>query len=222
MSYTVYELKPQNPILIIDNIEIELLPINLHLEVYFAEKYESLTNVFSLLKEKPMEIIEVVWALVKYKQQFSYSFTKFRNFILSSKDPLNETSKRLTACWQLAVNISRPLIKNQKRQKEIQEVMGQTSKGPCYATYFDKIAKRYGYSLDEFYNLSLRQLHLLLKIGDDESYKELEVQAALQGKKLKPRMEFADITEEQEQDQEKQAADALAELRKRYEENKDK
>jgi len=220
MSYTIEELNPLKPVLVIDDREIIISLITLHKEVIFKEKYGSLSKVFDAIKEKPEEIINVIWILTINKKEFGFSLEELKKFIFTSKQSILEWSKDMHRCLNESISKSMPLIKNQKRYKEIQEIKGSTTDTePCYAGYFDTIAKRYGgYDLDKFYELTLRQLHMLLSTIGDKQYEELEVQASLHGRKLKPRMTFEDISEEQEKEQEQQALEALKRLQDEYKE----
>lgn len=222
MSYGINELKPKNPILIIDKREIELSLITLEKEVTFIEVYGSLPNIFKVINEIPEEILDITWELIIDKTQFKSRREVFKKYALTSKDSIVDWSRKMMLCIYQSVNKSQPLIKNQKRYKELQEIKGtQTDKTPCYGVYYDTIAKRYPYTLDEFYNLTLRQLHMFLSTIGDESYKELEVRAALANRELKPRMEFNDVTEEEEQQQTDDALEVLKRLEKNYQEKKD-
>ncbi len=217
MSSTISELKPLNPVLTIDNLDFSISIVTLQHEVYFAKHYESLTGVFEALHEKPELTVDLIWVLLIDKDFFDNSFEEFKSFIYNSKDLISEWSKDMSECFHQSVILSRPLIKNKKRYKELQEINNtQVESAVCYASYYDTIASRYGYSLEQFYTLTLRQIHILLKVIGDKQYEELEVQAALQGRKLKPRMVFADITEEQEEEQEEHALDTLKRLQQEY------
>ena len=223
MSYLLEELNPSCPILQIDGKEIKLSLITLHKEVAFAEKYGSFQDVFEHLRKKPEDILEVMFELLEDKTQFKNSPEVFKKFIFSitSKEKIEEKSTKMFEALQDATSKSMPLIKNMKRHKEIQQInsAGEETK-PCYVVYYDALAKRYGYTIEQFYSLTLRQVHLLLKVIGDKTYEELEIQAALQGKKLKPRMNFDDISPEQEAANEEQAFEALRELQKKYQDKK--
>ena len=221
MSYTVEELKPANTVLLIDGKELELSLVTLQKEVIFAEKYGSFQNVFIKLKEKPEKILEIIYELVLDKTKFKNSLEVFKHFIFSitSKEKIEDKSRKMYLALEEASEKSAPKIVNLKRYKEIQKIKGeQADSKPCYASYYDSIAKRYGYSLDQFYDLTLRQLHILLKVIGEKTYDELEIQAALQGRKLKPRMNFEDVTPEQDAENENQAMEALKELQRKYQE----
>lgn len=217
MSFTVEELNPKKPVLVIDKKEILLSLVTLQHDVIIKEKFGSLSKMFDFLAEDPKKIVEVIWILVVDKPQFQNSFEVFNNFALSSDESIVDWSKRMVMCLQESVSKSMPLIRNEKRYKDIQEIKGATTdEKPCYAGYFDAVAKRYGYTLEKFYELTLRQLHIILKTIGDKSYDELEVQAALAGRQLKPRLKFDDISKEEEKENEDQAMDALKRLQEEY------
>ena len=224
MRITVEELNPRKPVLIIDNKEIVLSLITLHHEVIFKDQYGSLAKLFENLKEKPELIFDVVWELLIDKHQFNDSLEIFRKQVFTAKESLLDISKKMTSCLHDSVHKSMPLIKNKKRHEDLKQIKDATTDEgdaePCYARYFDNVAKRYGYTLDQFYELTLRKLHIILNTIGDEAYKELEVQAALNGVKLKPRMTFKDITPEEEKEQEDDALAALQKLKDNYEKNK--
>lgn len=220
MPFTAEELNPSNPRLLINGISYTISLITLSKEVIFAEKYGSYKKTFELLNEDKTKIIELVYELIIDKNVFNNSFEEFYNLILTtSKDSLEEKSKELTRCFYEANSKSMPLVKNVERQKEINKINGIDEGGrPCYGVYFDSISKRYGTSLKDFYDLTLRNIHIMLKVIGDESYKELELEAALQGRKLKPRLNYEDVSPEQEKENDDQAREALKELQKRFEE----
>ncbi len=217
MSYSVEDLNPALPVLIIDGKEITISFVTLHLEVIFKEKYGSLDKVFKAISDDPTEILNIIWILVTDKKEFSFSFEVFKKFALTSKGSIADWSREMMTCLQQSVYKSMPLIKNTKRHNDIQKIKGtQTDEKPCYGVYFDTVSKRYGYTIDQFYALTLRQLHILLKVINDKSYEELEVQAALAGKQLKPRMKFEDVSEEEEKENDEQAIEALKRLQEEY------
>lgn len=218
MAFTLLELNPINPVLTVDGREFELSKLTLKHENLFADAFGSLQELYAKASKEYELIIKALWLLLIDKSQFNNTYSLFLKHILTAKefpnlsDPLDD-----------AVTRSRPVVKNQKRLKEINAIkQNESGEKPCYATYFDSIAKRYGYTLDEFMALTLGQLHMMLNKIGDESYKELEVQAALMGKKLKPRIKYNDISEEEEKEQDAQAMDALRRLRERYEQNQGK
>lgn len=223
MSYTVEDLNPRNPILVLGKKSVELSLITLQKEVIFIEEYGSSIKIFDTLKKAPEKIVNVIWELVIDKGHFKKDLEVFTKFVISSETSIIERSKSMSIALHACISGSMPLIKNQKRYKDIQEISKtQTENTPCYTSYYDTIAKRYGYTIEQFYQLTLRQLHMLLKVSGDKSYDELEIQAALAGRKLKPRINFRDVSEEEEKEQEEQAVEALKRLQKEYQDKKDK
>lgn len=223
MGYSICELKPLNSVLVVDNEEIPLSLITFRIDVILSDKFGSVPGALSAINEDPINILKIIWPLVINKEKFSNSFAGFEKYCFESKESIVLWSKRMTNCLYEIIKKSMPLIKNHKRHKEIQEINSTQSEDfgvPCYATYFDTVAHRYGYSIDQFYDLTLRQLHILLKTIGDKQYEELEIQAALAGRKLKPKIKFNDISLKEEEDHEKQALDALEKLQQRYKDNK--
>jgi len=220
MSTTITELNPLGPVLKIRSREILLSLVTLEKEVLFISRYGSLAKMFNALADEGALIFSIIWDLVIDKNRFENDLEVFQKYILKHCESAEELGKNLSSCLNEAVSKAQPVIKNKKRYKAIQEIKntGIVDAAPCYASYFDSISKRYGYTLKEFYDLTLNQLHILLNVIGDKSYEELEVQAALQGRSLKPRMDFADISEEQEEEQEAQAAEAVKLLQKKYQE----
>ncbi len=79
------------------------------------------------------------------------------------------------------------------------------------------IAARYGYTIDDFYRLTSRQLAALVPVIDNAKHKETELKAALQGRKLKPRPESVlNVTREEEKQQDKQAEELHNRLKQRF------
>jgi len=223
MSYAVEELSPAKPILIIDGTAIDISLITLQHEVIFKDQYGSLSNVFKVINEKPDELVNVIFILIADKKAFQNKLEVFRKFCFTSKDSIKTWAQKMMACFNASVASSMPLVRNAKRMKELQEIKaGGENKPPCYAVYFDSIAKRYGFTLEQFYNLTLRNIHIMLHTIGDESYKEVELQAALLGRKLKPKMDFKDISEEEEIEQEDHAMEALKKLQEDYKKNNNK
>lgn len=221
MSYTVEEFNPQKPVLVVDDQQFDISFITLQKEVTFKAQYGSLNKMFENLKENPQIVISVMWELLIDKLYFNYSYKKFEKFILTTEESLLDVSKKMTACLNDSVAKSMPVIKNKKRYKELQDIKKAQSEGnadPCYVVYYDSVSKRYGYTIEQFYELTLGQLHKILQVIGDKVYEELEVQAALQGKKLKPRVKFDDVSEEQEEQNDAHALEALKELQRKYKE----
>jgi len=218
MNFTPEDFKPMNPVLRIGNQDVELSVLTLSKMVKFKEKYGELSDVYSKIKIDPMELIEIVWLLVKDRNLFNHNFKTFKNKYLSVDTV--KISIAAMECLNDCVTKSMPKVINKKRSEDINKIKGsQTDEKPCYARYYDNIAKRYGTSLDAFYELTLRQISAILKTINDQAYDELATQAALQGKELKPRMSFMDISEEEEQEQDDDAKALFDRIQKEYEEN---
>jgi len=223
MAYSVEDLNPKNPVLKIDDKEIVISLITLNIQVELAETYGSLEIAFKLLQKQPVEIIKLIWVLIKDKSIFDYNFEVYQEFIFKTAEGTNTWAKDMKRCLDSSIYKSMPMIKNLKRQRQIRDMKSpeNDTNEICYASYFDIVASRYGaYTLEQFYELTLRQVHIFLKTIDSKKYDELEIQAALLGKKLQPKMEFNDISEEQEEQQEEQAMKALKELQAEYLKNK--
>jgi hypothetical protein len=218
MSYQIIDIRPPKPVLKIDSKEIKLSFITLDILNIFTAEYGGISAIYDAIEEDPMNVFTVIWQLIIDKNRFNYSAPSFYKYCAKAKESLLDITKKMMDCLDYSIKSSMPLIKNKKRLDELNKIRNiQANEAPCYAKYYDTIASRYGHDLDQFYSLTLRQLHILLKTIEDKSYDELEIQAALAGRKLKPRMEFEDISEEQEKSREEDAQDALERLKKEYE-----
>lgn len=224
MTYLVEELRPKNPVLIIDGKEFKISLITLNIDVELKDLFGGLDKCFDLIRDNPVKILEVMWPLVIDKNFFDNNLQKFTVYIRSAKESLADIAKKMYKCFEQSAVRSMPLVKNKKRQKEIQDIKGAAGGDkPCYALYLDTVLKRYGgFTIDSFYDLTLRQLHIILKTIGEKSYDELEVQASLLGRQLQPRIKFDDITEEEDAQNEEQALEVLKRLQKEYEKNKGK
>ena len=81
---------------------------------------------------------------------------------------------------------------------------------------YDIVAARYGYTIIQFYALTLRQIVALIKTVDWGRHRELEVDAKLHGMKVKPWVEAKKVSPKVKADQDKQAKDAFERLKKRH------
>ena len=81
---------------------------------------------------------------------------------------------------------------------------------------YDALASRYGYTLTEFYELTLRQVTQLLKVSSKAKHKELAQEAALHGVKLKDQLTPLEATDDERAEYDKQANAALERLRERH------
>ena len=133
------------------------------------------------------------------------------------KEELDKIAEHSYKVFDEVVASSMPVVINKEREEAISKMNnGGEVKPPCYARYFDALSKRYSLSLENFYDLTLRNISSMLKTIADESYSELEVQAALAGRKLKPKIVYNDYTPEEEKENDDAALDALASLQKDY------
>lgn len=224
MAYTLEEFNPIESALLMDNREFVLSRITLELDRVIHEELGGIAEAFKLIEAEPMRLFDLCWILIKDKAFFDYNRETFQKYVIGRKENLQKLTVRIVEALHKTVKDSMPLIVNAKRYKEIQEVLTTTTDTkPCYVRYYDSIANRYGYTIEQFYELTLRQVHMLLQIIGDVSYEELEVQAALNGRELKPRIKYDhNISEEEVKEQEDDAMEALKELQRKYQENKDK
>lgn len=217
MAFAAEDLFPTKPVLILEGREIEYNLLSLRITVKLTEMYGSVAATIEHLKDNSEDIIKITWLLVSDKAVFDNSFDKYSNELFKEKDLVGLGGKLINIFNDIVLR-SFPSVKNRKRQNElrkIREEMGEDTT-PCYAAYYDTLAHRYGYTLDQFYDLTLRSIHILLTIHGDKTYEELEVQAALAGKKLNPRLKPIEIDEEKDDEMDKQAAEMLASLQKKY------
>ncbi len=221
MAYNPEDLKPScEKIKINDSLYMVLDMITLEKLVLFEEKFGGLHSVHKLIQESPIKLVEVIWILIKDQSEFDNNFDLFYKTYTESPK-LKELAVHSAVVFNKIIQKSMPIVINRKRADELSKIMAATTDlKPCYARYYDTLAKRYGYSLDDFYRLTLRQVSALLKISDDEQYKEIELQAALLGRKMKERMTQLDISEEEESEQDEGAEELLARLKQNYKEKK--
>lgn len=216
MAFSIEELRPANPIILVKGRELELSLITLKIDAKIKDKFGKLENIFDQVRKNPFSIFDALWILLLDKESFNNSRTDFSQFVLSAAKTSEVTISIMNAIHE-SIGKSMPVIKNKQRYDELLKI-SQTheDRKPCYGVYYDTLAKRYGYSIEDFYNLTLRQLHILLNIVGDQSYEDLEVQAALQGKKLKPRIKPIDIEEKDDKILDDDAKDLHARLMEEY------
>ena len=224
MAYTVEEFNPVDSTLVINKRPFAVLKVTLRVDLLVKKEFGGINKAFESIEKDPLNLLNLFWILVKDKAFFKHDVEAFKKYVFGASEPLKDLSMKMSLVLQETIRDSMPLIVNAKRYKEIQEVLSTTTDSkPCYVRYYDTIAKRYGYSIEQFYDLTLRHVHMLLQIIGDASYEELEVQAALNGKALQPRIQYDhNISEEEVQEQEDDAMAALLELQRKYKENKDK
>ena len=212
MVYTLEELNPVNVVLNINENKIILKKLSIGVELDIVVNHISIEDLIRFDAENISITLDVLWELTDNKKDFNNSKITFINKVLSTKNALS-FNKTLHASLIKVIHDSRP-VQSLKRSTRVQE----EGVKPCYAKYFDIIAKRYGYTLQDFYNLTLRQIHIILKTINSESYKELETQAALLGRQLKPRNEEIELTQEEEDAQDEMAMALQKRLMDEYKE----
>ena len=217
MAFTVDELNPSKPMAVIGDYEVEFNLLSLRITVRINELYESLEKCIKVINEKPLELLPISWMLLADKELFNNKYVSYVEYIQTHETSLNWATKLSTAVYA-CITRSMPLIKNKKREDELRKIMDASgdAKEVCYAEYYDTLANRYGYTLEDFYDLTLRAIHILLTTCSDKSYEDLEIQAALQGKKLEPRMKQIEIDEKKDEEMDKEAEEMLARLKQNY------
>lgn len=224
MNYSIEDLNPLKPILIINDNEIELNLLTLHIDMKLKEKVDRLENVFAEINKTPMLLLDIIWILIADKSKFNNSKIDFKQAIFSAGNTV-ELTKNMMSKTSEVIAKSMPLVLNSKNYEELRKInnLQRDDDGtPCYGVYYDTIAKRYGYTIDQFYNLTLRQLHILLTVIGDKSYEELEIQATLQGKKLRPKIKALDIDTEADTKLDDDAKELHERLMKEYKEKQGK
>lgn len=86
----------------------------------------------------------------------------------------------------------------------------------CYAELYDLFAVRYGYNLEQFYALTLRQIFYLKRIIENRMIEEKTFQAKLHGKELKAPPKPLNINPERRKEFDEQAMQLHARLKKKY------
>lgn len=220
MGFKATDLRPSKVVMNICDKDITLNFVSLEMDVFYTEKYGSINKTLDHIRENPLSIFEVIYPLVEDKKQFK-TLKEFRSFCtkIHLGSSLEDRAILIFEKIQEVFQKSSPIIKNYKRMKEHADIKkAQDDKEICYGEYFDTLHGRYGYSLDEFYQLTLRQIHILLKVASDRNYDELRTQASMHGRKMEERMQYADITEEEEEEQDRHAMEALEMLKQRFNE----
>ena len=221
MNYKAEEFNPPNPWIIVDGMEIELLTFNLGLQIKMQKRFGDLNDLYNLLQKEVDTVIEFCWHLVKDKSFFENRIANFKKKLTLEALKNNKIGNELRIAVEDAILNSTPIIINKKRKEDIQKVKsaGKPAK-ICYANYYDRIASRYSTTLQEFYSLTLRQIVAMLESINDGKQIEFQQQANLAGKKLKPVIEYNEVTEEEEKENDLQAEEAHAELMRKYNESK--
>lgn len=223
MSIKLTELYPIPITFSLHAEEYELLPFTLKKELWVLKSFDSLEKFNEALvkpnSERPFLLFEFIYELLK-DSPFKTIDSFLKKVLSKGRQGVIEATKQASISANNSLLNAMPLVKSVTRTnelKEIQKAKGE-SVGANYALYYDKIARRYGYTLDDFLNLTTRQLFFLLKAIDDGDYAELEVKAALAGRKLKPRLNELDISEDQDKENMKAAEEMLKRMEQRHKE----
>jgi len=219
MQYSITDLRPANPILSIGDRSFTISLITLHIESIIKEKICSLNEIHKNISKNPLIIFDIIWILLIDKNQFD-NYTEFKNFIYKQAKT-SEVSRSISEVIEESFYKSMPKIKNKAKYDDLLRIsQANETEKICYGVYYDRLAKRYGYTINDFFNLTLSQLHILLTVSSDQSYEETEVQAALQGRKLKARMKFNDVEEDEDKKLDNDAKELLERLQREYKNGK--
>lgn len=222
MAYSADDLNPTNPYITVDGVDFEFEVMTLRAEAKMREKFGDTYKVYEKIKEEPLRLYDALWILLRNKEFFKQSKKDFIHYFMNNMDTLSFSKQSMTVINDCFLK-SAPIIKNISKMQELAKIKAQQDEKPvCYGVYYDKIASRYGHTIDQFFNLTLRQLHILLKVSNDEKYQEIEVQAMLQGRKLKGKMEYVDIDEELDKKAESDAKEMHKKLMEEYNKNKER
>lgn len=215
MEYKIQDLRPNNVFIELYDLELEIGLLTLHKTNLILETIGDINNINEILKNNPLLLFDVIWILLVNKSDFKNK-KEFKNAIFSIAKT-SEVSARLKDSLFEVMRRSTPKMKNTKKYDELlklNELQGNAK--VCYGVYYDRLAKRYGYTLDQFYELTVAQLNILLMVSSDESYHDIEIQAALQGKKLKAKMQYDDVDEKTDAELDKEADEMLKRLQAEY------
>jgi len=222
MNISLEELNPFIDPLDINGIHLQTKGFDLYCEVWAAKHFENFTTFIDLVMNG--ESVAIYSGIYTTLIDKNVSYSQFVKTMLAQKDA-KKTLGILATHLTFLIKNAQPLIKNPKRLKEINAALGKEegdhSHEGNYAVFFDKIARRYGYSFKDFYTLTSRQLHACFKAMETEDYKELEVRAALAGRKLKEQIKYHDFTEEQEAEHIDQAEAAIERHKERMKKAKE-
>lgn len=219
MAITVDEFSPLDPVLKVRDKELTFKIMSLKLTQKLTKDFCRAEEIYSLISKEPTKLFEVAWLFLENKKEVS-SFDKFQELLLSS-DKIEKTAQELYSVVNECIMLSMPIIRNPEKLAQLNKIKNIASNSePCYVSYYDNVAGRYSYTIDQFMNLSLRQLYCLLTTINEKKYEELEVQAALLGKKLKPKAQYEDISKEDDEKLDKEALEVVARLKAEYEKRK--
>lgn len=78
------------------------------------------------------------------------------------------------------------------------------------------MAARYGYTVDQFYALTMRQIFYLSKSASAGHERDVEIMAKLHGLNYKPRIEVLDIPKERQDEINNHAKDVINKLKLKH------
>jgi len=186
---------------------IEFSPFDLDKEVYVIEKFGSLSKFIEKLNSDKTTLLRIIYKFVDNE--------KLKNFF-SAEDFDRDDIIKLNEAFTKTILNSMPAVNN-SNYKDFLKIHNLTGDVKAdYIKYYDKFARRYGYSLDDFFKLTRRQLVALMEGIQDGDHEDLEVKASLSGKKLKPRTKMLEVSDEQNKENEDQAMKALLDMKNKY------
>ena len=220
MAIKIDELYPLPVPFNIHNKEYQAGLFTLKVELWILEQFENLEEFnHALIKppeDRPFILFEFIYELLINNPHDSIE--DFLKHVLSKgQHGLVAAVKATTNASDEIIIRSMPLVRSIKKLEQLKEIRAASGAGdsePCYAAYYDKVARSYGYTLQDFYNLTTRQLFLILTAIEDGDYIELEQKAAIAGRQLKPRLTIVDISEEQEAENDQARNELLERMKK--------
>jgi len=218
MIITLSELNPFIENIEINGVLLETTAFNLRAETWAEKHFESLEKFIGKIKAGDPTAIYLGFYTVLKNKTFGYKHF-LKEILFKDKKMIGENTGAIANHLAEIITYAQPLIKNPEAMLELREVLGKNedAEEENYALLFDKIARRYGYSIETYYELTSRQIHAIFKAADIEDYKILEQKAALHGRKLKERIKFHDFTPEESKAHEEQAFAAIDRITKRAE-----
>lgn len=166
--------------------ELSLITIEKHLRI--VEMCGSINNLFEHFKKENLALLDFVYMLIKDKTDLSKS--DYYNLYLKTPDKI-ELGKQLQIKIQQIIKASYSEVREKSQNEIDMEILNSAVSGDndkCIGKAYDLLAKRYGYTLQDFSQLTLKQLDILLEVCSESVVDEFDTQAALHGRKTKPRM----------------------------------
>lgn len=189
--------------------------LTLKKQTELIEKYGGLAKAFEGVRDIN-SLCELLWCLIDkniYRKDYKLFCSEIKVQFMKDSKPIIDA---IFECQEKSM----PKNTNSKIKKELARINNTKEENPvCYGEIYDVFAKRYGYTLENFYGLTTGQIHGLLKVIDKKTYDELSVKAKLHGVKMKARINYNDDFSDEESDKhDKEALDFLKEAREEYQE----